>query len=355
MKFHIILTIDYELFGNGSGCLKHCVLNPTSQCLSTLDPFKAPLSFFVDATEFQAISEVHKEGHYPAYPKIEAQLSDACNTDHNLQLHLHPQWLSARYKDPDWELDFSKWRIGNLSQQDVDVSIENGLAYLRSLLGSNYDPQQHLIAYRAGGWAIQPSDKIIPALQSHGIQIDTTVAPGMLNPAKGDWFDFRNSPKLPFWQCDRDVLQTSESGICEVPIATEKVGYTKRFKALREHRQTPSLPNDCHGSYGGPNSQWESIKEKITKLGHMNTAMLDFCTTPGWLLIEITQRYMQRFQFHTGPIPIVAIGHNKNFTETSSKALHQWLDWAASQGDITFSDFRKWQSARADQGPTTRS
>ncbi len=348
MKFHIILTVDYELCGNGSGCLDHCVINPTKQCLSTLDRFEAPLSFFVDATEFRAISDAHEQGHYQSYPQIESQLRDACNAGHNLQLHLHPQWLSARFSDPDWELDFSKWRIGNLSQQDIDLSIESGLDYLRSLLGPAYNQQQHLIAFRAGGWAIQPSDKVIPTLLANGIQFDTTVAPGMLNPATGDWFDFRKAPSLPFWKCDKDVCQTSESGIYEIPIATEKVGYFNRSKALREHRQTPSLPTGCQGSYDGPNSQWQSYKEKVTKLCRMNIAMLDFCTTPGWLLIEITQRYMQRFQSQSGPIPIVAIGHNKNFTDASNQNLQQWLEWAANHGDIAFSDFSSWQSARND-------
>ena len=77
----------------------------------------------------------------------------------------------------------------------------------------------------------------------------------------------------------------------------------------------------------------------------MGTTMLDFSTLPGWLLIEVTRAYMQRFANHEGPIPIVAIGHNKNFSSFSSSNLQEWIEWASKQPSIGFSDFGKWKAA----------
>ena len=281
---------------------------------------------------------------FRSYSKVERQISEAIAGIHNLQLHLHPQWLSAVYDEPDWELDFSKWRIGDLSDLDLDASISRGLDYLRCFdRGEN--PSGNLIAFRAGGWAIQPSERVLRNLRQHGIEIDTTVAPGMYNPAIGDWFDFRKSPDQAFWPIESDVCSIQPQGeMIEVPIATQYIGYAKRFRALREYRKGSPFPEGCNGSYEGPNSKWQTYKEKFSKLCRMGHLMFDFCTTPAWLLIEATQKYMDRFQDSDAAVPIVAIGHNKNYSVASDRNLDAWLRWASNQNDIVFSDFQTWHS-----------
>jgi hypothetical protein len=73
--------------------------------------------------------------------------------------------------------------------------------------------------------------------------------------------------------------------------------------------------------------------------------MLDFSILPAWALIEITQRYITRFSHTSGPVPIVAIGHNKNFSQWSETNMQQYLEWVSSQSELGFSSYAEWLAA----------
>ena len=51
MSGHVILTVDYEVFGNGEGCLTHCVVEPASRLLQVAEKFNAPVTLFAEAAE----------------------------------------------------------------------------------------------------------------------------------------------------------------------------------------------------------------------------------------------------------------------------------------------------------------
>lgn len=350
MKYHLILTLDYELFGNGSGCLRHCVQAPTEQCLDTLASVDAPMSFFVDASEFLALKN-HPE-QFSDYPIIEQQLTQAMSNGHSLQLHLHPQWLNARFDRDEWQLDLSRWRIGDLNQADLEQSLNEGWDYLNSLIIG--DKTRHLTTFRAGGWAIQPALRVLKALYDKGVRLESTVAPGAFNWAGGDWYDFSKAPNLPFWHIERDVCQaelpsSERSQLLEVPICSARIGRFRHAKMLKALKVRPPFPSGCYGTYDGPNSSAQSWLGKLSKVVNIGHCMLDFSTVSGDVLIDMTRQHMAKFSNIPHPVPIVAIGHNKNFTEASNQALSQWLHWAKQTPEITFSDYHQWHTALNEQ------
>lgn len=345
MNHHLILTIDYELFGNGSGCLEHCVVEPTQTCLTILQDYEATLSFFVDATEFIALKQFSKYFEN-GLQKVENQLKRAADAGHSLQLHLHPQWIGAEFDGKNWHLDSKKWRIGDLDQRQIATCVADGIGYLKSLLLQHNDlTSPHCKVFRAGGWAIQPATAVLSTLQKFGVVMESTVAANAYNPSRGDWFDFRSSPLLPYWWVKDDVCKSvpeTLASILEVPIATAYVGRVNHAKALKEHRSGPLFPNKCIGTYDGPNNRFQEWLGKASKLLRMGRVMLDFSTMPGWMLIDITQRHLSRFSSEYNTIPIVAIGHNKNFSQKSAENLVIWLDWVKQQSNITFSSYSRW-------------
>lgn len=345
MPFHLILTLDYELFGNGSGCLSHCVVKPTENCLSILDKFDAKLCYFVDASEFRALKQ-YPEEFSSGMQDVENQLHDSVRKGHEIQLHLHPQWLGATFVDQAWDLDLSKWRIGDLSEQDLKQCIDEGLDYLKEFVKSASDQStNHCCVFRAGGWAIQPESKVLKALSDAGIKMESTVAPGVYNQAKGDWYNFKQSPDLPFWNIFDDVCSVSDPAqarMVEVPIATASVGKVKHAKALKEAKQGDPFPQGCLGTYDGPNNKLQEYIGKFNKIANMGTVMLDFSTMPGWMLIEITNHFLTIYKDDARDIPIVAIGHNKNFTAKSAQNFEEWLNWVSQETDIEFSTYSGW-------------
>ena len=340
MKYHLIFTLDYELFGNGSGCIDKCLIDPTAKCQSLLEQAGAPLTVFVETLELANFAALEREPIRSQNHGIAAQLKLLLENGHKLELHLHPQWMSAQKKDTGWQLDYEKWRIGDLSDTEITECVNRGLSFL-----SRFKTQENMTSpvFRAGGWAMQPSDKVLKELYQAGIRIDSTVAPGAYNPSKGDWYDFRRTPSLPFWRISDNICQQNEhGGMIEVPIATEHIGRKAHLQALREYKSGQEFPPGCAGSYAGPNSILQGLKGKFAKLANVGTAMLDFSTLPSWALIDLTERYMSRFVGFENTIPIVAIGHNKNFSRQSEENLTGYLDWANNCPDLTYSTYETW-------------
>lgn len=338
LKYHLILTTDYELFGNGSGCLEKCLLLPTERMISIVEAYKAKLSLFVESLELACIGSLSSGKVSEQYTMVEDQLHRLIATGHHLELHIHPQWLEAKFDRQVWNLSLDKWRLGDLTPTEIRDCITISLSYL------NRFKKGSTSIFRAGGWAIQPGEKVVESLSEHAIVIDSTVAPGLFNPSKGDWFDFRFAPDLPFWRVSTDVCEESSTGsIIEVPIATQNIGFISHLRALKESRSQNQFPEGCEGSYAGPNSVYQPIRGRLSKLANIERVMLDFSTLPAWALIETTERYMDRFQTSQTPVPIVEIGHNKNFSQRSGENLDEYLRWANSCPDIVFSDYHTWK------------
>jgi hypothetical protein len=340
MTAHLILTVDYEIFGNGQGCLKHCVVEPTARLLRLADDFRAPVTLFAEAAELMAIE---REMGRCAVREVRDQLKNAVPGGHDVQLHLHPQWQAAtRQTDGTWNLDLDRWRIGDLPEEEIENLISTGKGWLDDVAFSNV-PGRHCVAFRAGNWCIQPSDAVVRSLQRHGFHVESTVVPGMRRAGQEEWSDFRLAPDLPFWRVDGDVCETRASGLWEVPIASGRIGRLSQIAAEVQARSTENsrFAPSCHGSYslkGGPLTR---VAVRLRKLHDLGLAKLDFSTMPAQTLVNITKDWTRRFSNCDQPVPIVAIAHTKNWTDRSTSHLTAYLAWARDAG-IRFSTYSEW-------------
>ena len=338
---HLILTVDYELFGDGSGCLEDCVLKPAERIMQIVERFDAPLTYFAQVLELIALAD--QEHDYRARD----QLREAMARSHDVQLHLHPQWSSAKRETQGvWQLDMKHWRIGDLSKEEVSSLVRQGRQWIESEIATNI-PGYRCLAFRAGGWCIQPSEKVIAALLEEGFEVDSTVAPGQWRAKRGEWSDFRSAPALPFWRVAGDVCQPSGNGLLEVPIAAGNIGRWRHLNALlqKQKQENGGLAPDCIGSYRGPNrSRLENIRAKIIRLQQLGSVMLDFSTMPADVLIDVSRQWIERFAGRGETIPLVAIAHTKNFTAASGEGLTAYLAWAKDAG-LQFATYGQWLEA----------
>ncbi|MBL3528745.1 MAG: hypothetical protein JMN27_11245 [gamma proteobacterium endosymbiont of Lamellibrachia anaximandri] len=324
----LILTVDYEVFGDGSGQPRPCVLGSTERILAIAESRGVPLTLFVEALEFAAMER--EPACHAQSDAVRLQLTEALARGHDLQLHLHPQWWDAKL-DPagSWQLDLSRWRIGDLPFQEVAGLLEQGKVWLEEL-GRQQRPDYRCIAFRAGGWCIQPSALVLAALSDQGILIDSSVAPGLRNATAGEWSDFRDVPDLPFWNADQDLAAPVSRGVWEFPILTGRVARMDHLKALRK----AGLAEGCQGSYRGPGGIAARILGRLSRLRQLGMVMLDFSTLPAPQLIEITRQWCEHFAGGPVSLPLAAIGHSKNFTASSERALTEYLDWINGQGIV---------------------
>ena len=98
----IALTLDYELFGNGSGDMFEDVIYPTEEILTIYDKTNVKSTIFFEVVEYWKLREAWDAGNKMGYKKDPAlamkdQIIKAFQKGHDIQLHIHPQWLNAKY------------------------------------------------------------------------------------------------------------------------------------------------------------------------------------------------------------------------------------------------------------------
>lgn len=334
----LIISVDHEVFGNGSGCLDACVRRPVERVLSVAEKYSAPLTFFVEALEFEAMQLAGIGG----IEAVITQIQLAYKSGHDIQLHLHPQWDGAVYDGRDWHVDRKLWRIGDVDDERLVRLLKQGKSWINRQLTADF-PAYECMVFRAGGWCIQPSDAVIKALLQLGFQVDSSVAPEIKNHASGEWADFSGVPDRPFWRTNGDVCCEASSGLWEIPILTGKVDRLRHLQAVKKCRSFGSngMASGCVGSYQGANSWLQRWRGKIGKLMDSGNVMLDFSTMPADIMVKITEDWMVKYRAKTSVLPLVAIAHTKNFTDYSEQNMNDYLRWAFDEGIVcsTYRDF----------------
>ncbi|MEY8197658.1 MAG: hypothetical protein RPS47_00270 [Colwellia sp.] len=340
MQRHLILTVDYELFGNGSGDIVNCVIKPTEIMLNIADKYNAKLTLFVDIAEFLAMKK--SKEHQDDVGLVYTQIQNAVRRGHDVQLHLHPQWIGASYSDGSWNLALRKWRIADVDSNDMAACFGLYKQALEEIV-QVVNPAYRCDVFRAGGWCIQPSAKVLTAMKAAGLRMDSTVAPGARLKNTKHWFDFSTTPKKPVWLIDNDVCAESKEGaLLEVPIATIKAGYVKQVYRLLKNKISvgTSLACGCQGSYESGGSVVEKISAFYSKLINLDNIMLDFSTVPCDLMLDITAS-VSRNSAGYQVIPVVAISHCKNFNHISALEFERYLEVASMDKSITFSTYNE--------------
>src|SRR3990172_3799541 len=96
---------------------------------------------------------------------------------HDVQLHIHPHWHSARYDAGYFRLG-RNWNIATYDEADRKAMLSTSIAYLEELIGP-IRPGYQVTSFKAGAWALQPSHGILGDLASFGIALVTGVGKGI--------------------------------------------------------------------------------------------------------------------------------------------------------------------------------
>jgi hypothetical protein len=217
MKF--ILSLDYELFfGARHGTPQRCLIEPTQALLRITARAGAKLALFVDAGYLCKLAEhtLRDTAARREFDAVRQHLSSLSRAGHELQLHIHPHWEDTRRTAQGWQFDLRRYALHSFSgPQILDIVTR----YTRAL--SEFGKP---LAYRAGGWVIQPFAPLAPGLRANGIRIDSTVFPGGHTEDSTQALDFRRSPDKDYWRFDTDPLAPASRGyFTEVPIASVRV------------------------------------------------------------------------------------------------------------------------------------
>lgn len=344
---YILYSADYELYLGGlSRSEEEVLIQPTEQLLATCERLAIPLTLFADMACLWRYQELGKE-HFPAMAS--AQLLDAACRHHDIQTHLHPHWGFTSFQEGRFLFDADKYLLGtvdpdpkqrfHLTQQWLQRASDS----LTSLIQPHI-PTYRCLAFRAGGYGLQPDDKmILKALLATGYRIDSSIIPGWQMTTNVQQIDFTQVPNQPnYWLSEEGGLTTPApwgTGIFAIPIGACTLNTWDRltlngpaavrmaWATLKNQPQNPpsrgqpcNLPPDIQ-----PRSRWQHAYWRAQSQLATRFIRLELGTNPKTLL-SCLHHYLEKYQQQeaTTPIFLSLNCHPKGLHQPHLEALERF-------------------------------
>ena len=319
-----VFTLDYEIYGNGTGSLGDLVYEHASQLADLFQRHGARFVVFVEAAE---LARIEACGADPMIGLVKEQVRNLDRAGFEIGLHLHPQWCNAYRQGVNWVLDYSECNLCTMPPARISAIISEAINYLQRVVGR---PDFTPLSFRSGLWLLQPTEPAAAILSQSGIHVDSSVFRGGRRHDHG--LDYRRVPKdRHFWQFGSDVTAPDPQGaLLEIPIHTEMVPFWRMQAAKRLAR------GNAFGAAGPSPIETFTRMRDFLRLNH--PLKLDFCRLTASQMIAMVCRVLETDRKEPGVHrPIVAIGHTKDLSDIG--AVDAFLDFLNANG-IAVSTFR---------------
>jgi len=290
---NIIISLDYEIFGNGKGDIKKHILNPTKNILDISNKFKIPISIMFEIYEYIAYEKYNDElerdlGYSPA-KQIKNQITTAYENGHDIQLHIHPQFTEMEYKQKKFILKNPKLSALDLNEDDAYKLIKTGKEKLESIINSS-DYKCMTLRLSNMGWIEAPKNTLKP-MEKLGLKIHSLSD------------TCKKNDNLGFWKL-------FNSQVYEIPIYSIQEKYYKSFNARRmftlSYIWTHSPPKRRR-RYSKTQSKQTSLKNKHYR------SKWDFSKLSYKEMINYLDQAIRKYDYKKYDIPLVMMGHTKDF------------------------------------------
>jgi hypothetical protein len=332
---YILFSADYELF-LGKNFLKEdeILIKPTDELISTCSDLNIKFTFFFDTCCMWA----YKKNKMYDFPKqAEKQMINAIKLGHDVQTHTHPHWLFEPFNKTEYKHDSTKYLLGTLSdneeecQRYIDTILKRSKEYLNNLL-KPFNSSYECIAFRAGGYGIQPkTNLILQGLKKNDYLIDSSVVSQFIFDSNVNQINFKNFPdKGNYWLNENHFTDEREhQGIFEIPIACVKLNYLDYLLYnyrifLSRYREVEYSKNRGKGIQEF--SEDSLIKETIRYLKRFRFARLDIYSDP-YPMMKITKKYLSRYYLPDKSLFFSVNCHPKSMNSTHYNSLKIYCKW----------------------------
>jgi len=301
-----ILTFDYELFlGRKTGTLINSVVKPATIILNTLRRENAKAIFFVDAVWLLFLKKTAGTN----LEIISVQLREIIRQGSSVQLHIHPQWINAAWKDNITYFEtFRNYNLQSFSPEEILDLFRKSIDLLEGIT------MKKICCFRAGGHCIEPFSHVQQAFETFNIRYDFSMAPGIyLKTGHAYDYDFRGAPDLCFYRFQDNLRHPDPDGrFCEFPLSTYDNNPVYRFYNLCSLKlRHDKIPGDGEG-----------IQKELSLISRLVSKKLGFSRT--FLTLDQVDprlfKYILRNCFGEKPL-IVINSHPKTFSAYSVSNL----------------------------------
>ncbi len=312
---NIFFTLDYEIYsGKNPGTPQKCMVEPSEELVKIGNKYGAKFVFFVDIGYILKLDEYRKK--YAAadqdYKIVVDQIERLLKEGHDMQLHIHPHWEDCRYGTGGWQMETRRFSLLNFNERDIEEIVTRYSHGLRSLVGDN------VFAYRAGGWCLQPFEKLYQPLKENGIWLDSTVYQEGYHHSKTHFFDFRGAPSKTEWHFETDPIIEMENGyFTEVPIASYRVSPLFYWK----YAVSKKISRGIHKPFG----DGQALPAAKSDLIHMLTRFSHSVVSIDGYKSSFLQKALNKYVKDYGDGNFVTIGHPKGITPYSLRKLDLFM------------------------------
>ena len=305
----IAFTWDYELFfGEKSGTVQQCMLEPTTELLRLAEKHGAKFTFFPDAGYL-----VHAKKNEQTLSDLALVIEQIKHWDakgHETGLHIHPHWEDVLFEENEWKHDTKRYKISDFSPAEINSIIHNYFNGIKEFVNSP------IVSFRAGGWCAQPFSDFVSAFSELGISIDSSVFFKGKNTNAPYNYDYSNAPNKTSWRFESDLLVENEHGnFTELAISSFKYSPLFFWRLFLLGRWDPSRHKPIGN--GVPASGGGSKKDLLTKY---NT----FCVSAdGYFVSKLDQTLATAIR--EKKTHLLVIGHPKACTKYSLEKLDEFM------------------------------
>ena len=210
-KFIVLIEDDFEIMGNGEGNVADLQYLPALSLMNIANRYDIKITFMVDVAHKLVLERLSVD-----HPELDIQNSIVDKTillmknmGHDVQLHLHPQWLNSTYKNGHFYLSH-KWNIGLYNQDEQHNLIQDAVKYLTQLLCPQY-PEYKVCAFKAGSWGMQPSATLLLELKKVGINIVMGIRKGLQIANQGIDYTDLEEERLPYYPESNDITRIADN------------------------------------------------------------------------------------------------------------------------------------------------
>lgn len=328
---HCIITIDYELYGDGTGALRDLVYEPAAGLMEVFRRRDARFVAFVEVAELERIEACRTD---PTIHLVKRQVRELQADGFEIGLHLHPQWCHARYDAGQWHLDDREYNLCTLPRERIIDIVGGAVAYLRRVLD---EPSFTPLSFRAGNWLFQPTAIAADVLAHHGIRIDSSVFKG--GRQRQHAMDYRRALRNGYyWSFRHDVNEPDPAGSwIEVPIHSEMVPCWRMLTAKRVRLQTRKHVRPQSRTRGPSRAVGSRLHRALDFMRPRYPLKLDVCRMTLAEMTGMIDRLVREDRAHPEIYrPVVAIGHTKDLVDLPT--VEAFLAFLAANG-ITVSTF----------------
>ena len=318
----IYITLDFELFlGFNSGSVQRSLVEPMNHFISILNNYGVKATLFVDAAYLYMLRKLKdsnaklKEDEYI----VTKLISDLSDKGHDIQLHIHPQWFFSSYSNNNWQLDFSHYKLSDMSQDELCYFFSSSKKILQDVASKK------ICGFRAGGYTLSTLNNYSTFMYKNGIYIDSSVLTGAYKKTSAQYYDYRKAPQKGLYRFSSNVIEEDTNGqLIELPITTERLSSFNYMKKKRElaRQYEKSTPWGDGVGIGQSVNPIVSVVRKLARLPYPCVLPASIDGVMSEYLIDLYNRNAIANNVFT------IIGHPKSFSPTSLQNMEKFIKYS---------------------------